>query len=104
MIDTIRSAAAQDSIVWKDHSIFRMRQRHISVEEVLGVLRAGNIIESYPDDHPFSSALMCGFTAAGRPMHLVVGVNVADVEIHIVTAYEPDPAQWRDNFSRRVDQ
>lgn len=51
------------------------------------------LIEDYPDDKYSPSALLLGFTAAGRPLHLQV--SFADTAMaRIVTVYEPDPDEW----------
>jgi hypothetical protein len=43
-----------------------------------------------------------GHTAANRPLHVVVGINVDEQTLIIITTYEPQPLQWADNFSRRI--
>ncbi|MGI0013868.1 MAG: DUF4258 domain-containing protein [Nitrososphaera sp.] len=57
------------------------------------------VIEEYPEDKYSPSALLLGFTSAGRPLH--IQVSEADSETtRIVTLYEPDPAEWVE-FRRR---
>ena len=36
-----------------------------------------------------------------RPLHVVVAYNAQDDEAIIITAYEPDAAQWDSTFKRR---
>lgn len=93
-------AVRNNSLFWKDHILQRMRQRKICVEEVLQVLKDFYIIEEYSDDRPFPSYLLMG-NVNEKPLHLVVGVNIEDIEIHLITVYIPDESIWSDNFRRR---
>lgn len=86
-------------LVFRQHAIRRMFERDISVEDVERTLETGTLIEDYPDDTPYRSGLWLGF-AEGRPLHVVAARN--DGERIIVTVYEPDPALWSSNFSRRM--
>jgi hypothetical protein len=77
-----------------------MFQRKISVADVRNVVERGEIIESYPDDSPNPSRLILGWIGS-RPLHVVVADSTATGEIVVITAYEPDPASWIENFRRR---
>jgi hypothetical protein len=77
-----------------------MFQRNISVVEVKSVVSAGKIIENYPEDVPYPSKLVLGFSN-GRPLHVVYSENFGSNEIIIITVYEPDVNLWEDNYSRR---
>jgi hypothetical protein len=56
-----------------------MFERRISDEEVLKVIQEGN----------------------DRPIHVVLAVNEEENMGIVVTAYQPDPSLWGDNFRRR---
>lgn len=76
-----------------------MLTRGISKREVEVVLRAGEIIATYPNDKPYPSRLM--FCMVGfRPIHVVVAQDESD-ECYVVTAYEPDSKIWENNFKTR---
>lgn len=77
-----------------------MFERNISVEDVEAVLESGEVVEWYPADEPYPSRLMLAWRK-GRPLHVVAAENVQDDEWIVITAYEPDPAQWDANFKRR---
>lgn len=77
-----------------------MFERNISVEDVEAVLASGGVIESYPGDEPYPSRLVLSWRNE-RPLHVVVAENVEEDEWIVITAYEPDPAQWDANFKRR---
>ena len=76
-----------------------MFERRISVEDVEAVLAGGRIIESYPDDTPYPSALSLGYVG-NRPIHVVSATGDAGERI-IITVYEPDSALWSADFSER---
>lgn len=89
---------AGEPIVFRVHAIQRMAQRDLSVEDIRHVLDTGEIIEDYPNDYPYPSALMLGW-AGGRPLHVVAATTPA--ERIVITVYEPDPARWEPDFKRR---
>ncbi|MBU2766286.1 DUF4258 domain-containing protein [Acidithiobacillus ferrivorans] len=78
-----------------------MFQQAITEEAVLYTLGNGQIVEEYPDDHPYPSRLMLG-NHDGRPLHVVVAYDPANRQCIVVTAYIPGPDQWDDTFSRRT--
>jgi len=59
------------------------------------------IIESRIDDPRGESHLVCGWTLAGRPLHVVFGIGRRPVKV--VTVYRPDlhPEQWQGDFRTR---
>ncbi len=89
-----------ENVIFRVHAVQRMFERNISAEDVRKVLSDGVVIEDYPDDMPYPSRLMLGW-CEGRPIHVVVAINVEDNSIVVVTVYEPDPDQWDTNSSRR---
>ena len=87
-------------LIFRQHAIRRMFERGIGVEDVRAVLESGRAIESYPDDTPYPSTLILGFTGA-RPLHVVCADNPTDGERIVITVYEPDPARWSADFTKR---
>jgi hypothetical protein len=87
-------------VVFTGHAVRKMFQREISRDEVIGVIRDGETIAEYPDDRPFASRLLLGFSAS-RPIHVVVGVDDAADTCYVITAYDPDPRLWDTEFKRR---
>uniref|UniRef100_UPI004055F954 DUF4258 domain-containing protein n=1 Tax=Candidatus Electronema sp. TaxID=2698783 RepID=UPI004055F954 len=90
------------AIEYRIHAVRRMFQRDIHEDDVEYVLEHGAIIEKYDDDFPLPSLLVNGFALSGRPLHVVAGINNPERIIVIITAYEPDPLRWSDNFAGRV--
>ena len=85
-------------LVFRVHAIERMAQRQIDTEDVRHVLTAGEVIEDYPDDFPYPSALMLGWVAE-RPLHIVTAH--APESTVIITVYEPDPTRWEPDYKTR---
>ncbi len=64
------------------------------------LLVTGVIIEDYPDDAPFPSALFLGWHASD-PLHVVAALDTGRETVYIVTAYKPDLAHFMDDFRTR---
>jgi hypothetical protein len=77
-----------------------MYQRNISAHEVRHAIDTGETVEDCPDDTPYPSRLVLGWSGR-RPIHVVVADNVDDQENIVITAYEPDPTEWEPDFKRR---
>ena len=88
-------------IIYRVHALQRMFQRGISPDEVRGVVETGDTVEDYPNDRPYPSRLLVGWSGT-RPLHVVVAYNASDDEAIVITAYEPDPGRWAADFKRRL--
>ena len=53
-----------DKLVFRVHALQRMSERQISIDDVKAVIGSGETIEDYPDDRPFPSRLLLGWTGA----------------------------------------
>ncbi|MGO9275065.1 MAG: DUF4258 domain-containing protein [Terriglobia bacterium] len=84
------------------HAIKRMFERRISVDQVRQVLGAGEVIEDYPNDVPYPSRLMPGWSGS-RPLQVVAADNDTKEgqETIVITVYEPSPGEWEAGFRRR---
>lgn len=71
----------------------------LSTEKVT-IFCKGAIIEPYPDDPRGASCLILGYTSQNKPLHVVCG-RLEEDEILIITAYEPDPREWEDDWKTR---
>jgi predicted amidohydrolase len=77
---------------------------------IIPFVNVGSYAHTMPDsadvntdeDFFLPSVLLNGLTEANRPLHVVVGINVDEQKLVIITTYEPDALQWADNFSRRI--
>ncbi len=89
-----------EEIYFSGHALTRIFERAIRSEDVACVVRSGGTIREYPDDIPHPSFLILGFVE-GRAIHVVVAKDQATGVCIIVTAYEPDPSLWTDDFLTR---
>lgn len=95
-ISTLRAGR----LVWRAHVLRRMVERGIGRSEVFGAIIAGEVIEEYPDDSPYPSALLLGFVE-GRPLHVVLAFDEAAPDMYIITAYEPSPDKFEPDWKAR---
>ncbi len=100
MIEQIREKVVQGQFEFTRHAVDQSILRHISVQELLESIIAGEIIEDYPDDKYGPSCLIFGLTLSGRPLHIQCSYPTRPL-VKIVTLYEPDPNQWIDFKVRR---
>lgn len=89
------------AVEYRIHATKRMFERDITESNIEAVLTSGRVIENYKDDFPLPSILLSGKSSEGRPLHIVVGINLTEKILVIITAYEPDPEKWFEDFSRR---
>lgn len=87
-------------LIFRAHAVRRMFRRGIGIEEVRGALARGETIETYPEDLPYPSRLVLGWSG-NRPLHIVAADNSEAAEVIVITVYEPDPALWHADFKRR---
>ncbi len=90
-----------ESMVLTQHSRKRFAERGISIDDIGYVFKTGEIIEQYPDDTPFPSCLILGFSGE-RALHVVASID--EGMVYIITAYAPNPEKWEANFRTRRDE
>lgn len=83
------------------HAELRRRQRGISIPDIKQAIFNGEIIEDYPNDYPYPSCLVLGYTRQREPLHLVCGVG--EGTLFIITAYRPSPEKWKDDWKTRKE-
>ncbi len=99
-LEDIRRQLASGEFEFSRHGFRRAVERNISEQEIREAGASAEPIEDYPDDKYAPSALLLGFSAAGRPLHFQV--SFADSELtKIITIYEPDPSEWIEHRKRR---
>ncbi len=82
------------------HAFTRMAERKVSPAEVKAVIETGKIIQKYPDDRPYPSRLILGYSGQ-RPLHVVSAYNAQEDTEFVITVYEPTTEQWSDNYNKR---
>ncbi len=87
-------------LLFSGHALRQMFSRGIVAEDVRAVVDSGEVVASYPDDKPYPSELLLA-APGGHPLHVVLAYNEAEGSGYVVTAYQPDPALWSDDFRTR---
>lgn len=87
------------NFVYRVHAIERMFQRDVNEEDVEYIVRFGEIIESYPKDHPYPSFLILGYSD-NRALHVVYAQDENN-SIIVITVYEPTLEKWLDDLKTR---
>jgi len=99
-IESIQAKARAGKYIISFTHTEKLRLRKIEAKEIEEAICKGIIIEPYPDDPRGTSCLILGFTSRDRPLHIVCGRLEKD-EILIITAYEPDPKEWEEDWRTR---
>jgi hypothetical protein len=99
-VDRMRSAIRASRLEWHRHALERMMERDIRRTDALDVLLSGHLIEDYPEDQPFPSALFSGWTQT-RPIHAVAAFDAANERAFVITVYEPDLEHFEPDFRTR---
>ena len=92
-----------DLVYYTQHARFEMENEELGVifeNEVYEAISSGEIIEDYPQDKPYPSALILGKTAADRSLHIVCAYDEEENLTIVVTVYQPNPERWID-YKRR---
>lgn len=89
-----------NKLLFRTHAIQRMAQRNISKEDVCNVVNTGRTILRYPDDKPFASRLILGYSNE-RPLHVLLAEDFASATNFVITVYEPHPDKWNEQFEER---
>ena len=84
------------------HSVQRMSERDIGVDEVERAVREDRIIAKYPNEKPYPSCLAVLITDS-IPIHVVFSIeeNNGERVVFIITVYRPDPMEWDAEYSKR---
>jgi hypothetical protein len=69
------------------------------MDDVVSAILSGEIIEQYPEDYPYPSCLVLGFTVNRQHLHVVCGTG--NNELWLITAYYPDEQEWTEGFGMR---
>lgn len=98
--DELKKLCRLSRIKWSKYALERMQERNISRDDVKNCIMHGEIIENYPDDFPYPSCLIYGYTINVRSViHVVVSCNSEN--IGIITAYFPDFYEFENDLKTR---
>ena len=68
---------------------------------VKACIMQGEIIEDYPDDFPYSSRLIFGYTVHNKVIHTVVSLDIDSGFIGIITAYYSNIPKFKSDRKTR---
>jgi hypothetical protein len=94
------NAVQNGRIEWQTHALERMMKRGISREIVKHVLLEGEMIEDYPDDKPFPTALFLGWLQ-GEPFHVISALDSFSGYCFVITVYRPDLDHFENDYKTR---
>jgi hypothetical protein len=103
MFAQLKACVVAEHLLYTSHARKEMRAEEfgpIGEQEVYEAIIAGEVIEGYPDDQPYPSVLILGYTESQRPLHVVCAYDSEDDMAIVITAYQPNPSRWVD-FRRR---
>ena len=100
-IDEIREALNRNRVRITDHADEEARNDGLTFDEIARSTLAGEVIENYPDDHPYPSCLVLGRDLSGDPIHSVWAYNETTEWAVLITVYRPDPKRWTDWRKRK---
>lgn len=98
-IETLRNYLTRDTIVVSQHAKNRLWERNIKQKDIKNCILTGEIIEQYPDDFPFPSCLIFGYTADNKVIHVVASDEGECARI--ITAYIPNTKKFEDDLKTR---
>ena len=87
-------------LIFRDHATQRIMERGIRAIHIRQVVEYGEVIQTYPNDSPYSSRLILGWIER-RPLHVVAADDPNSAVTFIITVYEPSPILWEPGFKRR---
>jgi hypothetical protein len=99
-VERVRQSADK-KVIYSLHALNEMNSEReiITMNEVMLVIRNGEIIEDYPEDKRGHSCLMYNLTDKERPVHVVCSPK--DNYLVIITAYVPTADKWENDFKTR---
>jgi hypothetical protein len=98
--EKLKKAISHGNIEWQRHALERMMERGITRAAVNEVLLIGEVIEDYPDDKPYPSALILG-RVGEETYHVVTALDPANDWCFVITAYKPDLEHFEADFKTR---
>lgn len=101
-IEVLKNYFKNDTIVISEHAKNRCRERGIKQRDIRNCAMTGEIIEQYPDDFPFPSCLIFGYTMDNRVIHVVISSEGSCGRI--ITAYIPNTEKFESDLKTRREK
>lgn len=97
-IDILKDKVRNKEYVFSQHGDNERKNDNLLISEVLEAVENGIIIEIYSDTGRGASCLVAGFSAEGKPIHLVCAE--LKERIVIITVYIPSPPKFKSIYER----
>lgn len=101
-IHKIQTLFQNRSVKWSTHCLERMQERDILRDDVISCVLRGEIIEDYPNDFPYPSCLIFGYTTQDKVLHIVIGVD--ETTAYVITAYYPSTDKFEADLRTRKER
>lgn len=97
-LEWIRTYVSKGEYYFSGHADVERQNDELSIVEIEDALNNGIMLESYEDTGRGESCLITGFTTAGKPIHIVIGIR-GDRPV-IITTYIPTPPKFKNPYER----
>lgn len=97
-IGWIQEQVRNSKYYFSKHGDQERQNDNLTIAEVEEALFAGRILEQYEDTGRGESCLIAGFTAAGKPIHIVCGMR-GDWLV-VITVCIPRPPKFKTPYER----
>ncbi len=94
----IQSRIREGQYYFSRHGDQERQNDNLTLAEIEEALLSGLLLEQYEDTGRGESCLVVGFTAQGKPLHIVCGE--IDNRVVIITVYIPIPPKFKNPYQR----
>lgn len=100
--EAVKQLVTAGDVRISEHGYDELAEDDIPIRDLLSGIHGGTVIEDYPAFAKGPAVLVLQFDSTNQPVHVVWGIPKGfDSPAVLVTAYRPDPARWRENFTER---
>ena len=101
-VNELRKLCNAGKFKWTAHIAIRLQERGINPSDIKNCIQTGEVIEQYPDDHPYPSCLVLGSSVANKPLHVVIGFG--NGYLWLISSYFPSLDKWKPDFKTRKER
>lgn len=94
----IQNRIREGQYYFSRHGDQERQNDNLTLAEIEEALLSGLLLEQYEDTGRGESCLVVGFTAQGKPLHIVCGE--IDNRVVIITVYIPIPPKFKNPYQR----